>query len=310
MPNWKELLDETRASGTEAATPFDVTRRKYLKRYAQLTGRNVIVYYSGWLQKPELERQGVPFDLNDADKHAFMAAVHRLDRGKGLDLFLHTPGGDLAATESLVDYLRKMFGTNVRAVVPQVAMSAGTMLALSCKQIVMGAHSSIGPIDPRVGAGLSSHGVIEEFETARKEMKADPAAAPFWQGVLSKYPPALVGECARARQWARTLVHGWLVSGMLAARPDADAAAAKVVEYLADHAPAVSPDRHVSAERARGLGVVVAMLEEPGQDKFQDAVLSVHHACVQTLSYTGAVKIVENQFGTGVVTTAPRAAAA
>ena len=31
------------------------------------------------------------------------------DRSKGLDLILHTPGGDIAATESLVDYLHKMF---------------------------------------------------------------------------------------------------------------------------------------------------------------------------------------------------------
>jgi hypothetical protein len=271
-------------------------------------GRNVIVYYSGWLQKPELERRGAAFGLNDADKHAFVTAVHRLDRRKGLDLFLHTPGGDLAATESLVDYLQKMFGADVRAVIPQVAMSAGTMLALSCKEVLMGKHSSIGPIDPQVGPGLSAHGVIEEFEAAKKETKANPDTAPLWQAVLSKYRPALLGDCVKARQWARTLAHGWLVSGMLAGRPDADAVAAKIVEYLSDHALAMSPGRHISAERARGLGMNVRMLEEPGQEKLQDAVLSVHHACVQALTFTSAIKIVENQSGVGIVTAAPKSA--
>lgn len=32
-----------------------------------------------------------------------MTTIHGLDRTKGLDLVLHTPGGDLAATESLVE---------------------------------------------------------------------------------------------------------------------------------------------------------------------------------------------------------------
>jgi len=73
-----------------------------------------------------------------------MSAIHELDRSKGLYLVLHTPGGEMAATESLVDYLRAMFGTDIRAVVPQLAMSAGTMVALSCKSVLMGEESSLG----------------------------------------------------------------------------------------------------------------------------------------------------------------------
>ncbi len=141
MPGWNDLLEEVKAAGT----PHDVIRRKYLAELAQLTGRNVIVYYSGWLQKGELMQQGLGgFNVNDDDKNGFMATIHGLDRTKGLDLLLHTPGGDTAATESLVDYLRAMFGTNIRAIVPQLAMSAGTMIALSCDEVVMGKHSSLG----------------------------------------------------------------------------------------------------------------------------------------------------------------------
>ena len=77
-----------------------------------------------------------------------MTVVHKLDKQKGLDLILHTPGGETAATESLVDYLRSIFGTDIRAVIPQIAMSAGTTIACACKEIVMGKHSSLWPIDP------------------------------------------------------------------------------------------------------------------------------------------------------------------
>ena len=80
-----------------------------------------------------------------------MSTVYKMDKTKGLDLFLHTPGGDATAVESIVKYLQCVFGKNIIAIVPQMAMSAGTMLACSCKKIIMGKHSSLGPIDPQYG---------------------------------------------------------------------------------------------------------------------------------------------------------------
>lgn len=35
------------------------------------------------------------------------------------------------------------------------------MIALSCKSIVMGKQSSLGPIDPQI-KGVSAHGAIED----------------------------------------------------------------------------------------------------------------------------------------------------
>ena len=103
MPDWNGILKELTASGSN----FDVVRRKYLARLRKHTGRNVIIYYSGWLQKPDIRETAV----NDADKNGFMTVIHNLKPEDGLDLVLHTPGGNTAATESLVDYLRSIFGT-------------------------------------------------------------------------------------------------------------------------------------------------------------------------------------------------------
>ena len=178
MPNWHDINDELRVMGST----YDVVRRNYLKRLHEFTGRNAIIYYSGWLQKPEVRGT----EVNDEDKNGFMTVIHRLDRSKGLDLILHTPGGETAATESLVDYLRAMFGSDIRAIVPQLAMSAGTMIACACSKIIMGKHSSLGPIDPQY-MGLSAHGVIEEFERAYGEIKSDPAKGAVWQPIIAKY---------------------------------------------------------------------------------------------------------------------------
>ena len=39
----------------------------------------------------------------------------------------------------------------MRAFIPQISMSAGTMIAMSCREIIMGEQSSLGPIDPQMG---------------------------------------------------------------------------------------------------------------------------------------------------------------
>jgi ATP-dependent protease ClpP protease subunit len=286
MPSWHSLLEEIRRRGSI----HDVVRREYLKRLFELTGRNTIVYYSGWLQK-----QGVAgAQVSDADKNGFMTVIHQMDRTRGLDLILHTPGGETAATESLVDYLHSMFGTNIRAVVPQLALSAGTMIACACREILMGTHSSLGPIDPQLG-GIPAHGVIEEFRRAHREVKADQSLIPIWQPIIAKYPPTLIGECEKAIKWSGDMTKEWLLRGMLLGEADAKTKADTILKELADHALTLSHNRHLSAAKCRALGLKVTMLED--DQSLQEAVLSVHHACIHTLSSTSAFKVIENHEG-------------
>ena len=286
MPSWHQLLEEIKVKGST----FDVVRRQYLAKLHKITGRNVVLYYSGWLQKP-----GIPgMQVNDADKNGFMTVIHGLDRTKGLDLILHTPGGETAATESLVDYLHSMFGTNIRAIVPQLAMSAGTMIACSCKQIIMGKQSSLGPIDPQLGP-MPAHGVVEEFKRAVDEVRADPSKIPIWQPIIARYHPTLIGECEKAIQWSNDMVKEWLVRGMLQGHVDPQGKAAEIVTELSDHALQKSHARHLSAAKCKAMGLEVVALED--DPKLQDAVLTVHHACVHTLAATAAFKMIENHKG-------------
>ena len=294
MPSWNSLLSEIKSGNTH-----DQVRRKYLAKLHKLTNRNVIVYYSGWLQKEELSKQGFNgFSLNDSDKNGFMATIHQMDKSKGLDLILHTPGGDIAATESIVDYLRSIFGTDIRAVVPQLAMSAGTMISCACKTIIMGKHSSLGPIDPQIG-GIPTHGIIEEFERAKREISLNQAAIPVWQPIISKYRPTLIGECEKAIAWSSEIVKEWLMNGMFLGESDADQKSDRVVTELGDHSLTKSHARHISFKRAQEIGLKVIALES--DPKLQDAFLSVHHACILTLTGTPAVKIIENHRGTSFI---------
>lgn len=292
MPNWNEILDEIQKAGST----HDVIRRKYLQQLHELTERNVIVYYSGWLQKRELDAASI--GINDADKNGFMSTINKMDRSKGLDLVIHTPGGDTAATESLVDYLRAMFGTNIRAIVPQLALSGGTMMACACEKVVMGRHSSLGPIDPQY-RGLPAHGILEEFQQAYDEIKADQMKIPVWQPIIAKYTPTLIGECQKAIKWSEDMVKDWLQTGMLRSRDDRAEMAESIFRELGDHALTLSHNRHLSAEKCKEIGLTVERLED--NPSLQDAVLSVHHACIHTLSSTEAFKIIENHMGVAYI---------
>lgn len=289
MASWTELVDEV----SNVGTTLDLTRKKYLQELSNVTGRNTIVYYSGWLQKSQ-PLQSDTFAVNDSDKNAFMAVIYKLDRTKGLDLILHTPGGDIAATESLVDYLRSMFGQSIRAIVPQMAMSAGTMIALACNQIVLGKHSSIGPIDPQIG-GRPAHAILEEFETARRDIAANPANIALWQPIIAKYTPTLIGQCSKAIALSQEIVKDWLMTGMLRKESNPEQAAARVLSSLGDPAISKSHNRHVSASQAKQMGLKILDLES--DDRLQSAVLTVHHACILTLAQTDVIKLVENQNG-------------
>ena len=303
MPNWGEVLTEIQ--GTSIDNPLDLIRRKYLNIMHKYTDRNVIAYYSGFLQKPN---QNVSID--DNDKNALMQVVHGLDKSKGLDLILHTPGGNTAATESIVKYLKAVFGNDIRAFVPQIAMSAGTMIALSCKEIIMGKQSNIGPIDPQFG-GMSCAGVIEEVENAKKDISSNPAFIPVWQVILSKYHPTFIGDCQKAIDWSNKMVKDWLISNMLAAEPDKENIAQKIIDTLGSHKETYTHAKHIHIDECVDLGIKVVELENLMKkpidecNDLQDCVLTIHHTFMHTFSNSNAIKIVENHNGSAMIINAP-----
>jgi ATP-dependent protease ClpP protease subunit len=294
MPNWSEILAEiqreAQAGSKRTARAFDLVRRRYLKKLHGKTDRNIICYYSGFLSKPPI----LGIELTDDDKNAFMMTIHQLDRSKGLDLFLHTPGGSVAAAESLVNYLQQMFGKNIRAFVPQIAMSAGTMISCSCKSIVMGTHSNLGPIDPQLN-GVPAQGVLKELQDAYTEIKADQGKLQIWQFILSKYNPTFIGQCQQAVDWSKDFVKKQLMSNMFDGDPVADAKANAIVARLSDYTTNKAHNRHIHIQDCINMGLRIERLED--DKELQDLVLTVHHCFMHTLGNTNSFKIVENHLG-------------
>ena len=58
----------------------------------------------------------------------------------------------------------------------------------------MGKQSNLGPIDPQL-SGVPAYGVLKEFKTACKEVKADPKKTAIWQSIIGQYRPTFLSQC-------------------------------------------------------------------------------------------------------------------
>lgn len=311
MPTWGELLQELvdlQRRAELAATvappkpgtpsPFDVLRRKYLKALSERTGRATIVYATAWLESKDTVTSA-DLSVGLGDVQGLMEAVSNVTESD-LDLFLHSPGGSAEAAEAVMAYLRTRFD-HIRAVIPVAAMSAATMMALACDEIVMGAHSQLGPIDPQLTIGTPEgprsapgQAIIDQFERAKLECQ-DPKNLGAWLPILRGYGPGLLAICDNQRQLAEEFASRSLETHMFAGDAQAHRKAEKAAKWFADFSEFRSHGRRVSREDAQALGLNVIDLE--ADQALQDAMLSVHHAVNHTLAGTAAFKVIENHHG-------------
>ena len=296
MARWGQILDEIKTlhnSGDKAS--LDTVRNKYMRALSEFTERNTIIYATRWTSgdtPPNL------VSINDEDIHAFMESVAGL-KGNKLDLILHTGGGSAEATDAIVSYLRQKFN-DIRIIIPQAAMSAGTMLACAANEIVMGKQSSIGPIDPQfilqTSVGIQSipaHAILEQFKIAQKDCRANPKNLNSWMPMLSQYGPALLVSCQNQIDFGKELVENWLREYMFSGEED-NVFPKSIADFLSNHGNFKTHGKHLNILKAKEIGLKIIELEE-NQD-FQDAVLSAFHATMHAIS-AGNAKIIANHNG-------------
>jgi hypothetical protein len=303
VPTWSEILGELNgALPTQGPGAFDHVRRKYLVLLSNHTKRNTILYATKWTQPGVADASQI--SITAEDMQGFMEVIHGLDGAAGLDLILHSPGGSPDAAEAIVHYIRSKFDS-VRVIVPQAAMSAATMVACAADEIVMGKHSSLGPIDPQFivsspggTMALPAQAILDQFEMAKDDCK-DSSLLGAWMPILPQYGPSLLIQCHNALELAEELASEWLARWMFRATPGGKNVAKGIARKLADHTRYKSHGRPIHRDVARKIGLKVLDLEV--DQAVQDLVLSVFHASTHTFASTNAVKIIENQHGRAFV---------
>ncbi len=294
MPSRSEILNSIlNKNGTLDFVKLEKQRKEYLQQLSDHTNRNVITYYSGWMST----RNSEDVSINDKDINAFMDTVHKLDKSKGLDLILHTPGGDIAATEQIINYLHSVFNNDIRAIIPQMAMSAGSLISVSCKEIIMGKQSCLGPFDPQM-RGVACQSVIKEFEEAKEDIKKNPQSLGLWQVIVSKYDPTFMLACKQA-----VLLTDELTDKVLERTVPNKDIRGQIKKIFNDNSISKLHSRHYSKEKVKKAGLNVIDLES--DQKLQDLVLSLHHSYIITLEHSLITKMVENQIGSTYIRALP-----
>ena len=294
MNSWSELLEASQkaligSKNPNAGVQFLIDKKKgFIKDLSEHTGRNTILYFSSFLHKRSSDTS-----INDKDINAFMANLYNLDKTKGLDLILHTPGGDLSATEQIIYYLKSYFDGDVRAIVPQMSMSAGSMIAVSCKSIIMGRQSCLGPFDPQFN-GVPCQSAIREFYKAVDDVAANPASLGLWQTIISKLNPTFLALCEQADQLSEELTESILSDKQLD-----NEGKKKIKDVFQKNENSKIHSRHINRDKCKDAGLNIIDLED--DQKMQDLVLGIHHCCMILGEQSNILKIVENNIGSGYI---------
>ena len=316
MSDWIQIGNEIneQAGGVPDDIAHANVRHKYLAELHKQTGRNVITYYSGWIQHPHLILDCL---LDDTDTSAFMTLSREIPHDAGLDLFLHTPGGGIAAAQAIINFLRQIYGADIRAFVIQLAMSAGTMLACACKQILMGSQSSLGPVDPQIPSDtgvIPAHGIIREFNQAKKDIIDNPFSRFAWEPILSQYPPTRLDQCEQLIEWSKELVKESLLSSMFKINCDDDEATkvdklekvCAIVSALTLTNESMSGvhQQRLSRDKCKSLGLNVKdvfELDACNGEGYKPTVYAIHWSNIRTLESQPITKIIENHEGKSII---------
>ena len=186
-------------------------RQALIREIEARTGRRLICYVSG--SGRSIERD---------DTIPFADLLHHALPGQGLELLLHTRGGDVDVAEKLIRMVRRKVGeADFHIVVPELAKSAGTLMVLGADRVVMSDMSELGPIDPQIRFPDGSRRAVQNYLDAYKDLEVklrdDPGNVAA-RLMLEQIDPTVIKLCEvavdRARQSAEYLLrHGMFRNG-------------------------------------------------------------------------------------------------
>lgn len=144
----------------------------------------------------------------------FIEKFDPANRKKRLTIFLNTPGGSVEVVDKMVKIIRHHYPDEVYFVVPDYAMSAGTILCMSGNKIFMDYSSSLGPIDPQVYNGkewVPALGYLDKIEAVFAKSEKGELLTEAEMLILNNQDLARLSRFEQARNLTVTLLKKWLV---------------------------------------------------------------------------------------------------
>lgn len=191
----------------------------------------------------------------------------RGSKSDNLVFFIHTGGGVAETVERMVQIMRQHYN-EIWFVVPDLAMSAGTILCMSGDKIYMDYSSALGPIDPQVpnneGQLVPALGYLAEVKKLI-DKSANNSLTDAEFAILQNQDLATLHRYEQARKLSIDLLEEWLVKYKFkdwlthssTDQPVTDdekkARATEIAEQLSNHEQWNSHGRAIGINRVRDL---------------------------------------------------------
>lgn len=242
-------------------------RKKYLKLISKLRGiRDIIVYASDLTNKTNS-----PISIDYSDILPWQDQLANL-KGSNIDVIIETPGGIAEVVEDMVRLLRDKY-EHVGVIIPGTAKSAGTIFTMAADEILMGASSSLGPIDAQIFTNnkrYSADAFLEGLEKIKKEVSVPGARLnPAYIPILQNISPGEIQHCENAQNFSRILVTKWLTqykfktwekhssSGLVVTLEEKEARAKEIADKLCKHSDWLTHSRSIKIHELEKMGLKI-----------------------------------------------------
>lgn len=256
-----------------------------IEKFDRTNPRRLLIYVAN------TDHQGSA--LTPADIVPLGDALAQIGRVENLDLMIHTFGGSGETAEKIVEMCRCHCESEFRVIVPNMAKSAGTLIALGADKIVLGYCSELGPIDPqiRIVVGNSPQlvsawtfirardALIEKVNQATAKQE-NPAA---YLQQLAAIDPVFVTHCDQLMIFAKQLGRKWIASRLRATNATAEEAeklADKVISFLSNVEEHITHGRLILARELKSnCEPPLNVLELPEQNALWQLLWELYIRC-------------------------------
>uniref|UniRef100_UPI0025F4A165 SDH family Clp fold serine proteinase n=1 Tax=Mucilaginibacter sp. TaxID=1882438 RepID=UPI0025F4A165 len=240
--------------------------RRAISEVEKIRGRPLICYVANVVSSKIKAPTGI--DNNDDLPFAEMISMIPAEI-REVDILLVTPGGSGEQIGKFVNKLRPRFDY-VGFILPNMAMSAGTIFVTSGDEIIMDSRAYIGPIDPQVpnreGRFIPAQSILTLIKDIqdRGQEKIDKGKNPDWTDmqILNRIDARDIGSAKNGSQYSIELVTKYLIdykfkswtnhstTGLPVTPIEKQAKAKEIANLLCDHGEWKTHSRGITRESA------------------------------------------------------------
>jgi len=280
QPSPSHLSQVSKTPLFEAANSLRYHRQSLIKAIDRREETSLLCFVVG--EHREIDRD---------DTLGFVDLLHNLRAGQPVDLMIHTGGGDIDVAEKLIYMIHAKIGRSdrFRVIVPELAKSAGTLMALGATTILMSDSSELGMIDPQFmlkdvnGNELwtSVVGYLQAYEEHSQSLTANPADRTA-ATMLARFDPMVIRKFQGQRDRATDIAMRMLN------RQGLNSSA--ITEALLDLGRWKSHGQMISHADAREIGLNITYL--PPDNSLWQLYWKLH--CLQRLEVGKTKKLYES----------------